>query len=76
MDRDSRIAAHIMRIGERTSSETDNLVSAALRRSWPGGSADSSEPWAREWVRRWGPKRTVIPVLVCSCAQGRCGVCN
>ena len=76
MDRDPQIEAHITSVAARTEGETDGLVSAAVRECWPGGAADRTEPWALEWVRRWGPSRSVARVLQCSCAQGRCAVCN
>ena len=76
MDRDPHIEAHITSVAARTEGETDGLVSATVRECWPGGSADRSEPWALEWVRRWGPSRSVARVLKCSCAQGRCALCN
>ena len=76
MDRDPHIEAHITRVAARTEGETQGIVSAAVRHCWPGGSADSSEPWGREWVRRWGPARSVAPLLACSCAKGRCALCN
>jgi hypothetical protein len=76
MDRDPHIAAHIARVAERTPAESDGLTAAAVRRSWPGGAADRSEPWGREWVRRWGPSHSLASLVACSCAAGRCGVCN
>ena len=37
---------------------------------------DRTHPVALEWVRRWGPSRLFEVPLECSCAQGRCAVCN
>ena len=52
------------------------ILSARLReRCWPGG-GDRTEPAAREWVRRWGPRGLPPVPLACSCRDGRCGVCN
>jgi hypothetical protein len=76
MDENQHIEAHITRVAARTASETDGLIAAALRRSWPGGSADRSEPWAKDWVRRWGPVRSVAQLTACSCPRGRCAACN
>lgn len=28
-----------------------------MRRCWPGGAADRSDPVALEWVRRWSPQQ-------------------
>lgn len=41
------------------------------------GCVDRTHPVSRDWVRRWGPVRsdgTALPD--CSCALGRCVVCN
>jgi len=38
--------------------------------------ADHTQPFAREWVRRWGPVRTGAALPDCSCDDGHCGVCN
>jgi hypothetical protein len=37
---------------------------------------DHTQPAAREWVRRWGPARLGATLPGCSCAAGRCTVCN
>jgi hypothetical protein len=39
-------------------------------------SGDRTHPVAREWVRRWRPARAAVAVAVCSCATGRCALCN
>jgi hypothetical protein len=38
--------------------------------------ADRTDKVALEWVRRWGPSRLLDVPLECSCAEGRCAVCN
>jgi hypothetical protein len=38
--------------------------------------ADGALPVAREWLRRWRPRRMVVDVPACGCAAGRCAVCN
>jgi len=43
---------------------------------WPGGPADRAEPAALHWLRRWRPARAAVPLRLCSCAGGRCAVCN
>jgi hypothetical protein len=49
---------------------------AALRdRSWPGG-GDRTIPHAHDWLKRWGPRRTLASPPRCACADGRCPVCN
>lgn len=73
---DPLIAAHIESISSRTDPETRHLIAAILRPCWPGDSGDRSEPGALEWVRRWGPRRAGPVASACSCAVGRCRVCN
>jgi len=31
---------------------------------------------AREWLRRWAPTRIELAPPDCSCASGRCPLCN
>jgi len=70
------IAALVDSISGRTDAEADSLVAALMRRHWPSGGADRTDPTALDWVRRWGPKRSARPLLDCSCAEGPCGLCN
>ena len=50
---------------------------ALLDRTWPSGHCDVARPGATEWVRRWTPARgTDAALAACSCAVGRCAVCN
>ena len=44
--------------------------------SWPGGTADRTQPAALEWLRRWRPQRTAFTPRECACAVGRCSACN
>lgn len=37
---------------------------------------DHTKPFAREWVRRWGPGSLGAELPDCSCDAGRCAVCN
>jgi hypothetical protein len=46
-----------------------------VRHSWPAGS-DATRPAARDWVRRWGPRRITAALPDCACAAGTCGWCN
>jgi hypothetical protein len=73
---DTQIAAHIESISTRSESDTELLVAAMLRHCWPGDSADRTEPGALAWVRRWGPRRVGLIPPSCSCAEGRCRLCN
>jgi hypothetical protein len=76
MHDESDITAHIEAISTRPDGETRRLVSHMLGSCWPGGHSDRTEPGALEWVRRWGPARRRGAPLACSCARGRCAVCN
>jgi hypothetical protein len=49
---------------------------AALRSPWPGGTEDRTVPAAREWLARWRPARAAVAAQACSCAAGRCAICN
>jgi hypothetical protein len=74
--RDPQIEAHIEAISTRPEIESERLIATMLRRCWPGGAGDRSEPTALEWVRRWGPRRVGALPPACSCKAGRCRVCN
>ncbi|HEX8855346.1 MAG TPA: hypothetical protein VF752_07065 [Thermoleophilaceae bacterium] len=74
MDENSRLIALIRSLSERSLAESDALATTLGRRCWPGG-GDRADPHAAEWVRRWHPRSMPVPVH-CSCAAGRCLVCN
>jgi hypothetical protein len=73
---DGLAAAMVRSIATRTPRETRTLVLDLVRRSWPGGPSDRLQPTALPWVRRWGPNRMTPLPQACSCADGRCLVCN
>ena len=54
----------------------ERRLSASAHGCWPGGSADRTEPMARQWVRLWRPAQSLAALPACSCAAGRCAVCN
>jgi hypothetical protein len=70
------VPAIVESIERRTADDTLQLSSRLHAYCWPGGLADRTEPSALEWVRRWGPSRLTAEPLTCSCAHGRCAVCN
>lgn len=74
--REPSIAAFIRAIDGRSARDADRFAAMLERHSWPSGSEDRLEPGALEWVRRWGPGRLTAEPLDCSCAHGRCAVCN
>jgi hypothetical protein len=77
MDEQARGLVRIIEaLASRSEAETLRLARVLLRRSWPGDVADRREPGAVEWVRRWGPQGPAPLPPGCSCATGRCGLCN
>ena len=59
-----------------TAAMPDDFRLPFVRRCWPGGAGDRSEPGAIEWLRRWGTTSVAMPTRSCACAQGCCAVCN
>jgi hypothetical protein len=45
-------------------------------RCWPGGFLDRRDPLGSEWLRRAGFKPAVADPPHCTCAEGRCLICN
>jgi hypothetical protein len=75
--RSALVAALVDTIDRRTTAQTSFVMRTLLGAGWPGGHADRRDPAAVEWVRRWGPSAAHEPFTDdCSCAQGRCAVCN
>jgi len=70
------IVSHIEALAARRPGESMQLVVRMGRHCWPGGPADRTTPAALDWVRRWGPRGVAPPTPDCSCAHGRCAVCN
>ena len=70
------VPAIVDAIATRTVRETDGLTTMLRSWCWPGGGADTREPGAVEWLLRWGPDGQSKQPLDCSCAAGRCFVCN
>jgi hypothetical protein len=73
---EDRIREHIATVIARDEAETQTLMSRIQRSCWPGGPGDRTEPSARRWLERWRPARAAGPIPACSCAHGRCAVCN
>jgi hypothetical protein len=69
------ITAHIRSILARAEPDSQRLAAAMAHRCWPAG-GDRSEPGALEWVRQWGPHGLAFLPPACSCAVGRCRICN
>ena len=73
---DALLVALIDAVRSRSDVQTAALGASLQRRCWPGGTADRTEPAALPWVRRWGPAQVTPQPLECSCAVGRCPLCN
>jgi hypothetical protein len=72
---DDLIRWHITRVARGDELAEDRLATG-VSRCWPAGLADRSDPAALEWLRRWRPARSLSALPACSCAAGRCMVCN
>lgn len=68
------LAPHI-RAAARPDAETTRLLEHLATVAWPGGPADHTDPVARGWLRFAGPGRPVT-TPACTCASGRCRICN
>jgi hypothetical protein len=75
MDHDL-IREHIAAAGTGGDRQARTVIARIAIGCWPGGTEDRSEPAALAWGRRWRPASAAAPLPVCSCAAGRCGVCN
>jgi hypothetical protein len=69
------VTALIASLAARGRAETAALATALRRGCWPGG-GDRTDATSREWLRRWGPRGVTPATPLCSCAAGRCSVCN
>ncbi len=70
--RDEPIHDRIAALNARTPAETTRLTSRMVGAC----TLDRTEPGALGWVRRWRLERIGATLPECSCARGRCGVCN
>jgi hypothetical protein len=72
---DNELRKHIEAV-DRPSAGERGFTARVLASFWPGGSEDRTNQAAREWVRRWRPQRAGTEIPTCSCAAGRCALCN
>lgn len=56
--------------------ERPATIARIVVKCWPGGTADRAEPVALGWLRLWRPDTAALVLPACSCAAGRCTVCN
>ena len=73
-DPDHRLVARLVSVlSERTQAQGD-LLASTLAARW--SASDRHQPAAHEWLRRWSPKPAHFAAPACTCAAGRCLVCN
>jgi hypothetical protein len=70
------VTALIETVATWTDADKDRLASMLARHCWPGGFLDRHDPSDREQLRRWRPGGASPAMPSCSCARGRCTVCN
>ena len=73
-DPDHRLVARLVTVLEERTQAQGDLLAATLAARW--SASDRHEPAAHEWLRRWTPKPATFIAPVCTCAAGRCLVCN
>jgi hypothetical protein len=73
---DDFIREHIKATSARGDQHARTVIARLAVACWPGGTADRTEPGALAWVRSWRPATSAGRLPVCSCAAGRCTVCN
>jgi hypothetical protein len=70
------VAAHVRDLAQRSRADDDKFAGLMLRWAWPAGHDDRFDPIGIDWDRRWAPYSVAAEPLECSCAEGRCTVCN
>jgi hypothetical protein len=73
---DDFMREHIESVARRDEHRTLEAITHIVRVCWPGGPSDRIERGAVEWVRRWRPTVIGAALPACSCADGRCALCN
>ena len=72
----ARAEAHIAAASRRTAEDNNRLTAILRGWCWPGGPEDTTDAIARNLVRSRGPAFLTKVALECTCAQGRCALCN
>ena len=70
------ITALIETIASWTAADKDRLAAMLGSHCYPGGPVDRQEPGGLELLRRWRSAGATPAPLACSCARGRCHICN
>ena len=73
---DDPIRDHILAIDSRPEAETRRLMVHVQHACWPAGGEDRMNTAACAWLRQWRPARAAAALPTCSCATGRCVICN
>ncbi len=68
------IRAHIALAARPAAGE--GLTWRIFNACWPSGSEDQTQPFARLWFQTWRPAEVAPEFRSCSCATGRCLLCN
>jgi hypothetical protein len=74
MEPDERLVARVVQVLEERTPAQGELLAATLAARW--SASDRHEPTAHEWLRRWTPKTAHFVTPMCTCAAGRCRICN
>jgi hypothetical protein len=68
---------HLIGIAEReTRDGRAGLADSLHRWCWPNGGADRTDPAGRGRIHRLGPELLDELDVDCTCADGRCTLCN
>jgi hypothetical protein len=70
------ITALIETVASWSDADRNRLASMLGSQCWPGGPVDHQEPGGMEPLRHWRPGGIAPALPLCSCAAGRCHVCN
>jgi hypothetical protein len=70
------LRTHIETASRHRGYQARQLTSRILGTCWPGGSEDRIDRAALDWLAFWQPDRNGAALPACSCAAGRCAVCN
>ena len=70
------ITALIETIAGWTDADRNRLALMLGGVCWPGGPIDHQEPGEMQALRGWRPGGATPALSACSCALGRCHICN
>jgi hypothetical protein len=73
-DPDHRLVARLVTTLAERSPAQGEILAATLAARW--SASDRHEPAAHEWLCHWTPKHAHFITPACTCAAGRCRLCN